>query len=173
MDIKVNGAVHKGMPHKFYHGKTGRVWNVTKRAIGVELLKQVRGGAGAALGAHLHVQNAGRWSVCCPPAAASCMMLHVGGHAVRVHACAWQGSLECGGAQRRRRRRLGAGSGCWQRLELAAWAAVRKKGSSRSSAAVGLAALQLPALAGAAACWRVPCGRGQQTRSGSSTAGAT
>lgn len=30
------------MPHKFYHGKTGRVWNVTKRAIGVELLKQVR-----------------------------------------------------------------------------------------------------------------------------------
>ncbi len=29
------------MPHKFYHGKTGRVWNVTKRAVGVELLKQV------------------------------------------------------------------------------------------------------------------------------------
>lgn len=38
----------QGMPHKFYHGKTGRVWNVTKRAIGVELLKQVglRGHAG-------------------------------------------------------------------------------------------------------------------------------
>ncbi|KAJ6961971.1 xyloglucan endotransglycosylase/hydrolase precursor XTH-27 [Populus alba x Populus x berolinensis] len=35
VDIKVNGAVHKGMPHKFYHGRTGRVWNVTKRAIGV------------------------------------------------------------------------------------------------------------------------------------------
>ena len=31
------------MPHKFYHGKTGRVWNVTKRAVGVELLKQVGG----------------------------------------------------------------------------------------------------------------------------------
>lgn len=31
------------MPHKFYHGKTGRVWNVTKRAVGVELLKQVNG----------------------------------------------------------------------------------------------------------------------------------
>lgn len=41
VDIKVNASVHKGMPHKFYHGKTGRVWNVTKRAIGVELLKQV------------------------------------------------------------------------------------------------------------------------------------
>ncbi|EOY09569.1 Translation protein SH3-like family protein, putative [Theobroma cacao] len=36
VDIKVNGAVHKVMPHKFYHGCTGRVWNVTKRAIGVE-----------------------------------------------------------------------------------------------------------------------------------------
>ncbi|RWW70518.1 hypothetical protein BHE74_00021794 [Ensete ventricosum] len=42
VDIKVNGAVHKGMPHKFYHGRTGRVWNVTKRAIGVEINKQVR-----------------------------------------------------------------------------------------------------------------------------------
>ncbi|KAL5999745.1 60S ribosomal protein L21A [Asimina triloba] len=40
VDIKVNGAVHKGMPHKFYHGRTGRVWNVTKRAIGVEINKQ-------------------------------------------------------------------------------------------------------------------------------------
>jgi large subunit ribosomal protein L21e len=31
------------MPHKYYHGKSGRVWNVTKRAIGVELLKIVNG----------------------------------------------------------------------------------------------------------------------------------
>ncbi|PSC71066.1 argonaute 1 isoform B [Micractinium conductrix] len=43
VDVKVNGAVHKGMPHKYYHGKTGRVWNVTKRAVGVEMLKQVNG----------------------------------------------------------------------------------------------------------------------------------
>ena len=42
VDIKVNGAVHKGMPHKFYHGRTGRVWNVTKRAIGVVINKQAR-----------------------------------------------------------------------------------------------------------------------------------
>lgn len=41
VDIKVNGAIHKGMPHKFYHGRTGRVWNVTKRAVGVEVNKQV------------------------------------------------------------------------------------------------------------------------------------
>lgn len=40
VDIKVNGAIHKGMPHKFYHGRTGKVWNVTKRAIGVEVNKQ-------------------------------------------------------------------------------------------------------------------------------------
>ncbi|KAG2439537.1 hypothetical protein HXX76_004890 [Chlamydomonas incerta] len=41
VDIKVNGAIHKGMPHKWYQGKTGVVWNVTKRAIGVEVNKRV------------------------------------------------------------------------------------------------------------------------------------
>lgn len=40
--------VPQGMPFKFYHGRTGRVWNVTKRAVGVELLKQVRGGCSGA-----------------------------------------------------------------------------------------------------------------------------
>ncbi len=29
------------MPFKFYHGRTGRVFNVNPRAIGVELLKRV------------------------------------------------------------------------------------------------------------------------------------
>ncbi|XP_062075284.1 large ribosomal subunit protein eL21x/eL21w-like [Humulus lupulus] len=29
------------MPNKFYHGRTGRVWNITKHAIGVEVNKQV------------------------------------------------------------------------------------------------------------------------------------
>lgn len=42
VDIKGNGAIHKGMPHKFYHGRTGVIWNVTPRAIGVEVNKQVR-----------------------------------------------------------------------------------------------------------------------------------
>jgi large subunit ribosomal protein L21e len=37
-----NGAFHKGMPHKYYHGRTGVVWNVTPRAVGVELLKRVK-----------------------------------------------------------------------------------------------------------------------------------
>eukprot|EP01088_Endostelium_zonatum_P002146 TRINITY_DN125_c0_g1_i1.p1 TRINITY_DN125_c0_g1~~TRINITY_DN125_c0_g1_i1.p1 ORF type:complete len:162 (-),score=34.66 TRINITY_DN125_c0_g1_i1:20-505(-) len=42
VDIVGNGSVHKGMPFKFYHGRTGRVWNVTKSSIGVEVNKQVR-----------------------------------------------------------------------------------------------------------------------------------
>ncbi|KAI3643797.1 hypothetical protein MP228_009245 [Amoeboaphelidium protococcarum] len=41
VDIKVNGAVHKGMPHKFYHGRTGIVYNVTKSAVGVIVNKIV------------------------------------------------------------------------------------------------------------------------------------
>lgn len=43
VDIKADGAVHKGMPHKFYHGKTGVVWNITPRAVGVLVNKRVRG----------------------------------------------------------------------------------------------------------------------------------
>ena len=31
------------MPYKYYHGKTGRVFNVTKRAVGVIVNKQLRG----------------------------------------------------------------------------------------------------------------------------------
>jgi large subunit ribosomal protein L21e len=41
VDIKGDAGQHKGMPHKFYHGKTGRVWNVTPRAVGVEVNKRV------------------------------------------------------------------------------------------------------------------------------------
>merc|ERR1712007_210120 len=29
VDIKANSAIQKGMPHKFYHGRTGVVFNVT------------------------------------------------------------------------------------------------------------------------------------------------
>jgi len=41
VDIKVNGAVQKGMPHKFYHGRTGIIYNVTKSAVGVIVNKRV------------------------------------------------------------------------------------------------------------------------------------
>merc|ERR1712110_518965 len=43
VDIKGNGAIQKGMPHKVYHGKTGRVYNVTQHAVGVIVNKRVRG----------------------------------------------------------------------------------------------------------------------------------
>ncbi|KNC98578.1 uncharacterized protein SPPG_06263 [Spizellomyces punctatus DAOM BR117] len=41
VDIKANGAIHKGMPHKFYHGKTGIIYNVTKSSVGIIINKQV------------------------------------------------------------------------------------------------------------------------------------
>ena len=41
VDIKANAAIHKGMPHKFYHGKTGVVFNVTKSSVGVIINKRV------------------------------------------------------------------------------------------------------------------------------------
>ncbi|XP_013394467.1 60S ribosomal protein L21 [Lingula anatina] len=43
VDIKGNGAIQKGMPHKIYHGKTGRVYNVTPHAVGIIVNKRVRG----------------------------------------------------------------------------------------------------------------------------------
>ena len=42
VDIVVDGSIHKGMPYKYYHGRTGRVFNVNPRAIGVIVNKQVR-----------------------------------------------------------------------------------------------------------------------------------
>ncbi|KAI1161435.1 60S ribosomal protein L21 [Nemania serpens] len=41
VDLRVNGAVQKGMPHKVYHGKTGVVYNVAKTAVGVIIYKKV------------------------------------------------------------------------------------------------------------------------------------
>merc|ERR1711981_408871 len=43
VDIKGNGAIQKGMSHKAYHGKTGRVFNVTPHAVGIIVNKRVRG----------------------------------------------------------------------------------------------------------------------------------
>ncbi|ORY34872.1 putative 60s ribosomal protein l21-a [Naematelia encephala] len=43
VDIKANASEQKGMPHKFYHGKTGIVYNVTSRAVGVICQKVVNG----------------------------------------------------------------------------------------------------------------------------------
>ena len=41
VDIIADGSIQRGMPHKFYHGKTGRVFNVTTHAVGVVVNKRV------------------------------------------------------------------------------------------------------------------------------------
>ena len=43
VDIFANPSIHKGMPHKGYHGRTGIVFNVTKSAVGVRVNKLVNG----------------------------------------------------------------------------------------------------------------------------------
>lgn len=40
VDIKCNPSIHKGMPFKYYHGRTGIVFNVTKTSLGVRVNKQ-------------------------------------------------------------------------------------------------------------------------------------
>ncbi|KEZ42816.1 hypothetical protein SAPIO_CDS5233 [Scedosporium apiospermum] len=42
VDIKANGAVHKGLPFKVYHGKTGVIYNVAKSAVGIIIYKKVK-----------------------------------------------------------------------------------------------------------------------------------
>ncbi len=42
VDVVVDGSVHKSMPYKYYHGRTGTVFNVNPRALGVIVNKQVR-----------------------------------------------------------------------------------------------------------------------------------
>jgi len=41
VDIVGNAAQQKGLPFKYYHGKTGVVFNVTKSAVGVSVQKVV------------------------------------------------------------------------------------------------------------------------------------
>lgn len=43
VDIKADPSIHKGMPFKVYHGRTGVIYNVTKRAVGVKVNKIVNG----------------------------------------------------------------------------------------------------------------------------------
>jgi len=43
VDIFADPSIHKGMPHKGYHGRTGIVFNVTKAAVGIRVNKLVNG----------------------------------------------------------------------------------------------------------------------------------
>lgn len=56
VDIKANSAIQKGMPHKFYHGRTGRVFNVTPHAVGV-IVNKVVGGKILAKRVHVRVEH--------------------------------------------------------------------------------------------------------------------
>jgi large subunit ribosomal protein L21e len=42
VDVVADAAVRAGMPHKYYHGRTGIVWNVTPRGVGVIINKPHR-----------------------------------------------------------------------------------------------------------------------------------
>jgi large subunit ribosomal protein L21e len=42
VDIVVDGSIHAGMPHLFYHGRTGQVFNVNPKSLGVLVKKQIR-----------------------------------------------------------------------------------------------------------------------------------
>jgi chaperonin GroEL len=42
VDIVCDSSVQKGQPFKYYHGRTGVVWNVTPRALGIIVNKRVR-----------------------------------------------------------------------------------------------------------------------------------
>merc|ERR1712165_69412 len=43
VDIFADPSIHKGMPFKHYHGRTGIVFNVTKSSVGVRVNKPVNG----------------------------------------------------------------------------------------------------------------------------------
>ena len=43
VDVLVDSAIHKGLPHYFYHGKTGRIFNLNKNSAGIIVNKRVRG----------------------------------------------------------------------------------------------------------------------------------
>jgi large subunit ribosomal protein L21e len=43
VDIFADPSIHRGMPHKHYHGRTGIIFNVTKAAVGIRVNKEVNG----------------------------------------------------------------------------------------------------------------------------------
>lgn len=43
VDCKIDSSVVKGMPHKYYHGKTGIVYNVNPRSYGVIFYRRAGG----------------------------------------------------------------------------------------------------------------------------------
>merc|ERR1712178_274374 len=54
--IKANSAIQKGMPHKFYHGRAGVVFNITPHAVGV-IVNKVNKGRIMAKRVHVRVEH--------------------------------------------------------------------------------------------------------------------
>ena len=59
VDIKVDASQQKGMPYLQYQGRTGIVWNVTPRAVGVEVNKTI-GGRIARKRIHVRIEHVRR-----------------------------------------------------------------------------------------------------------------
>ena len=43
VNLKGMGTIQRGMPHKCYQGKTGRVYYITQHAVGIVVNKRVKG----------------------------------------------------------------------------------------------------------------------------------
>ena len=41
VDVKTDPAIQKGMPYKYYHGRTGKVFNIAPHSVGVIINKTV------------------------------------------------------------------------------------------------------------------------------------
>lgn len=41
VDISANSSIQRGLPYKFYHGKTGKIFSITKFSAGVKVEKKV------------------------------------------------------------------------------------------------------------------------------------
>lgn len=41
VDISVNSSIQRGLPYKFYHGKTGKIFSITKFSAGVKVEKKI------------------------------------------------------------------------------------------------------------------------------------
>lgn len=54
VDVIADSANHKSMPYKLYHGRTGRIFNVNPRSVGVILHRQVKG---RLVEKRIHVRN--------------------------------------------------------------------------------------------------------------------
>lgn len=54
VDVIGDSSNHKSLPYKIYHGRTGRIFNVNPRAVGVILHRQVKG---KMVEKRIHVRN--------------------------------------------------------------------------------------------------------------------